>query len=241
MNQVQERRQQVQRDVRHLLRGGAAGQQRGRRAASEGRDGGRREPRLPRDFSLTRRPIMKDKIWFFGAARVRRGARLNCTLPSAISARQASGAQPPSRSRRRRGPSNRFLGVYDRAIYRSTEVSQFVSLDAAFNECSRDLYQFSLRPHHQLQLAAAGRRVARQPAAHPATTDGQAEHAHGVDYHAGALRSRQPDPSSRRHPDLQRQRHLLPEQVAGRLATSGRGSSTAAGSCAARNGDRAPG
>jgi len=101
-----------------------------------------------RDFSLSLGgPIVKDKVWFFGAAREYDVVPfvINCTLPTGGQCQD--GVRLPNHTVKittQFGPNNRVLGVYDRGyIYRRNRgVSQFTSLDAAANESFHwDLWQ----------------------------------------------------------------------------------------------------
>lgn len=101
-----------------------------------------------RDFSANLGgPIVEDAIWFFLAGRVYDVVPfvINCTLPNGEQCQD--GVNLPGHTAKitaQAGPSNRFLGVYDRGyIYRRNRgVSQFTPLDAAANESFHwDLWQ----------------------------------------------------------------------------------------------------
>jgi hypothetical protein len=84
-------------------------------------------------------PIKTDRVWFFGAARRYDVAPtvLNCTLPDGGGC--TDGVELPNVTAKvttQLGPANRLMVLYDRGhISRpNREVSQFVRLDAAYNE-----------------------------------------------------------------------------------------------------------
>lgn len=84
-------------------------------------------------------PIRRDRVWFFGAARryAVTPVVLNCTLSDGSSC--VDGVKLPNVTAKvttQLGPSNRFMVLYDRGeIHRpNREVSQFVSLEAAYSE-----------------------------------------------------------------------------------------------------------
>lgn len=92
-------------------------------------------------------PIMRDKIWFFGAARRYEITPqvLNCTLQNGSACED--GVNLPNVTAKmtaQMGPANRFMMMYDRgAINRpNREVSQFVRLEAAyFEDFHYDMWQ----------------------------------------------------------------------------------------------------